>query len=214
VKLLIADSHQWFLDSAEGFLEFHNVDKLLIGQSEHDLERSLSNKVYEILVLFLHEDQNFDFYQMERIKNTYPTLRMLVVCSAPEGGDVFNLAKSGVKGLVSLKDCGKMDLAKAVNKLADNQSYYCKSIYKVLMNQFLIRANEHKSATKSGKQITTRETEVLRLISDGFTNQEVAGQLKISPLTVKNHRKNLLDKLACKNTAEMVKFAFQNGIIE
>ena len=214
MKLLIADSHQWFLDSSDCFLEFYESDKLLIGQSEHTVERSLVNREYKILVLFLHEDQDFDFDQIKRIKTTHPKLQILVVCTTLDNGYIFDLARSGVKGLVSLKDCGKVDFLKAVNKLAANESYYCKSIYKVLMSQFLIRGDEQKSTTKSDKQITNREEEVLQLISSGFTNQEVGIRLKISPLTVKNHRKNLLDKLACKNTAEMVKVAFQNGIIE
>ena len=57
----------------------------------------------------------------------------------------------------------------------------------------------------------TRETEVLKLISDGYTNPEIAKKLFLSPRTIDAHRRNLLQKLQKKNTAGLVKYAFENG---
>jgi len=61
--------------------------------------------------------------------------------------------------------------------------------------------------------LTRREIEVLKYISEGFTNPEIADKLFISPLTVDSHRKNLILKLNAKNTASLIKIAFQNGYL-
>ncbi len=61
--------------------------------------------------------------------------------------------------------------------------------------------------------LTTREKEVLALIADGLTNQQIAEQIYISPLTVDSHRKNLLAKFGVRNTAAMIRYALEGGLL-
>ena len=67
--------------------------------------------------------------------------------------------------------------------------------------------------TDDSPLLTRREAEVLKMIADGFTNQEIADKIFVSPLTVDSHRKNLIMKLNARNTAELIKIAFYKGLI-
>jgi DNA-binding NarL/FixJ family response regulator len=76
--------------------------------------------------------------------------------------------------------------------------------------------NEIIHPSKKGDEpplLTRRESEVLKMIADGFTNQEIADKIFVSPLTVDSHRKNLIMKLSARNTAELIKIAFCKGLI-
>jgi DNA-binding NarL/FixJ family response regulator len=74
--------------------------------------------------------------------------------------------------------------------------------------------SDKPSASKIVGDLSNRELEVLQLIVDGFTNMEIADKLFISNRTVDTHRRNLLQKLNVRNTAELVKFALKNGLVE
>ena len=118
--------------------------------------------------------------------------------------------KAGAKGYL-VKDSEDLDLIKAVKSLARGGSYFSPSVSKVLLDGYLSEGGDGSENPLS--RLTSREREILQLISEGKTNKESARMLSLSINTVESHRKHLMEKLDLHNTAEIVRFAVRNGVV-
>ena len=106
-----------------------------------------------------------------------------------------------------LKNSGKEEFLEAIQRIMNDGTYYSQAILPVI---FKIMKNEQPVARFG--PLTSREQEILQLIMQELTSEEIADKLFISKKTVDNHRAHLLEKTACKSTIGLVKFAIQNGI--
>jgi len=122
------------------------------------------------------------------------------------------MLKAGATGYVP-KRAAPEDLISAIQAAYAGEVYIYPSLAKALVADFLSRAEEGpvKSAMDD---LTEREQEVLRLLAEGFTNDEIADQLVISKHTVARHRENLMRKLNLHSRGELVKYAIRKGLIE
>lgn len=110
-----------------------------------------------------------------------------------------------------LKNTEKADLLQAVRSVVKGQQVFSEPISKLITDSYLNKSTSREE--ELDLNITKREREILSLIVDGFTSQEIANKLYISPRTVDTHRFNLMQKLDIKNTAGLVRFALQNNIV-
>jgi len=116
----------------------------------------------------------------------------------------------GVKGFI-LKSSGINELEKAISEVMLGESYFSNEILrKIISNLSRKNANNHTEKAT----LTSRELEVLKQICLDLNNEEIAKKLFISPMTVKSHRSNLLEKTGCKNTSGLILYALKNKIIE
>ena len=102
----------------------------------------------------------------------------------------------------------------AVKTVAIGDSYFSKDVSSILFEKINETSVNKKLQHRDEVPITDREIEVLRLIAEELTNQEIAEKLYISPRTVDTHRRNLLQKLNVKNTAGLIKYAMKNRLLE
>lgn len=123
--------------------------------------------------------------------------------------DVTNLYDIGVDGYL-LKDSSVSEVSKALEFVSEGKEYYCEAVKEVLFKALLRRRKNEMSADDAS--LTNREKEVLQLICKQYSTEEIANQLFLSPLTVNNHRRNILSKTKSKNVAGMVLYALQHGI--
>lgn len=110
-----------------------------------------------------------------------------------------------------LKNTEKSDLLQAIRSVMRGQQVFSDPISKLITNSYLNKSD--KEEQKQDLNITKREREILNLIVEGYTSQEIANKLYISPRTVDTHRFNLMQKLEIKNTAGLVRFALQNNLV-
>ncbi|MBK9270881.1 MAG: response regulator transcription factor [Saprospiraceae bacterium] len=139
------------------------------------------------------------------VKKQYPKIGILGLSTFKERSYITRMMEAGAMGYI-LKNADKEELEEAILTVHRGRVYMDKEVASVLA--------ENKKNEISQTLLTKREKEVLQLICDGLTNQEIASQLFISILTVDSHRKNLLTKLGVKNTAAMVKIALENHLID
>ena len=104
-----------------------------------------------------------------------------------------------------LKTSDVKDITEGIRQVAEGNSYFGQGVKELMTG--------HSVSGTSELLITRRESEILKLISEGHTNQEIAEKLFISRRTVEKHRENLLQKTNSKNTASLIIFAFKNQII-
>ncbi|MCL2511644.1 MAG: response regulator transcription factor, partial [Bacteroidales bacterium] len=114
------------------------------------------------------------------------------------------------KGYLS-KDTTRAELLEAIYTLRNGFDYYGKSITNILLRGYL---NQTSSKEEEQPELSAREIEVLRLLGDGMTNQEIADKLFVSIRTVESHKSNIMRKINLRTTVDLVKFAIRNSYID
>jgi len=128
-----------------------------------------------------------------------------------ESSHVKKVLDAGAHGFL-LKDAGTSEMISAIRSVNDGDKFYSPDVLDTIVAQL---TNDQKPKWGIPRQsLSKRETEVLTLIAQEKSNQEIADSLFISIRTVDTHRRNIMDKLDAKNTASLVKFAIKNGMIE
>jgi DNA-binding NarL/FixJ family response regulator len=131
----------------------------------------------------------------------HPGQKVLALTTYTERVFIQQMLDNGAYGYV-LKNASSEEIMEGVNEVSAGNKYLCAEAENLL-----------KKTQENELMITRRESSVLKLLADGFTNLEIAEKLFISPLTVDSHRKNLIVKLQARNTASLIKIASDKGLI-
>lgn len=209
MKVLIANRSKLLIDFAKGLISKHNISQAIINKHGQFIDDQINLSAYEALIMFnLNGILDFSEIKKALIKNRQ--LNILVVCFNIDSHVIIELARLGVKGLIDGAIAGKKEFVKAVNLVGNKESYYSESIQEILMTQLKMKST---IKNESSNTISERELLVLKLVSDGYSNTEIANKIQISQFTVKNHRNKLLKKMKVKNTAQMIKKSYENKIL-
>jgi len=146
------------------------------------------------------------------IKEAVPAAKILMLTVSDEESDLYEAVKSGANGYL-LKDSSIEEVAQAVRVVADGQSLISPSMAVKLIDEFKQMSRPERSQVP-GLRLTERELEVLRLVAKGMNNREIAKQLFISENTVKNHVRNLLEKLQLHSRMEAVMYAVREKLLD
>ena len=170
-----------------------------------------NSKDYDVVLMDIHMPVIDGIQATTTIRQLYPDIKIIILSTASDLSTVSNALKAGAHAYV-LKDAGSNELIKALHSVNKNEIYISSSIAHFFSDDSgkSIR-NDYIQFTKN--LITTREQAVLRLIADGYTNQQIADTLFISVGIADTHRKNLLAKLKVSNTAALVRFALENKLL-
>jgi DNA-binding NarL/FixJ family response regulator len=125
---------------------------------------------------------------------------------------VFGALRAGASGFV-LKDAPAADLVHAVRVVAAGDALLAPSVTRRLIADYATRGRPDRRTTAALGELTPRETDVLRLIAHGQSNQEIAGKLVLAEQTVKTHVSRVLAKLALRDRAQAVVFAYESGLV-
>ena len=147
----------------------------------------------------------------QAIKDVAPTARIIMLTVSDEEGDLYDAIKNGASGYL-LKDSSIDEVAQAVRVVADGQSLISPSMAVKLLDEF-------KQMSRSDRQVPTprltdRELEVLGHVAQGLNNREIAKRLFISENTVKNHVRNILEKLQMQSRMEAVMYAVREKLLD
>ncbi len=138
------------------------------------------------------------------IKNKKPKIRILALSTLNQPSYIRKMIESGATGYI-LKNADKEELLTAIKNVANGETHLCMEALEVV---------KHTYNSETGKPILTRrEKEILILIAEGLTNAEMAKKLFVSQWTVDSHRKSIMTKLNTKNTAMLIKYANDNGLL-
>jgi DNA-binding NarL/FixJ family response regulator len=204
-KALIVEDHPIVTDSLTNLintsdleLECHNVT------NAHDGLAWLNGNKAEIILLDINLPDLSGIEFCRIAKSRHAGLKILAITSIEQRHVVDQMLAAGANGFI-LKSSDTTEILEAIKQVIDGNQYISKSVADLLKGKL--------SSNGDLPILTRREIEVLKLIADGLTNQEIAEKLFISSWTVDSHRKNLLLKFNAKNTAILVKTAVTNGII-
>ena len=146
-----------------------------------------------------------------QIKHRFPEVKVLILTMHTTEEYVLQFLQAGASGYLIKKTAPK-ELVTAIHAVHQGDSYLSPSISKVVIEGY-IQQSVKKDMEDNYEKLTDRERQILQMISEGFSNREIAERLVISIKTVNNHRINLMDKLDIHNTAKLVKYAIRKGVI-
>jgi DNA-binding NarL/FixJ family response regulator len=144
-----------------------------------------------------------------QILKKYTDIKIIVLTSSDITIQIKKMLNIGCMGYL-LKDSDDATIVAAIETVNEGGKYLSPLIQQRLVDDMF----KTKQGDKQHTLLTRREKEVLKLITQEFTNQEIADKLFISLHTVDNHRSSLLQKLNAKNTAGLVKKAIENGLVD
>ncbi len=141
------------------------------------------------------------------LRKELPDVRILALTMHDHRGYVLPMLTLGASGYV-LKRAASSDLVDAIRLVHSDESYLYPSVARALLEEY---RRERPSREADG--LTERELEVLQLVAEGLTSQEVAGRLFISVRTVETHRKHVMEKLGLHTAADLVRYAIRRGLV-
>ena len=147
------------------------------------------------------------------IKEAVPAAKILMLTVSDEESDLYEAVKSGASGYL-LKDSSIEEVAQAVRVVADGQSLISPSMAAKLLEEFKTISRTGGKPEDIAPKLTDRELEVLNLVARGLNNREIARDLYISENTVKNHVRNILEKLQLHSRMEAVMYAVREKLLD
>jgi DNA-binding NarL/FixJ family response regulator len=124
---------------------------------------------------------------------------------------VFEAIRSGASGFL-VKDTEPVELLRAVRAVADGDALLSPGVTRRLIGAFATQTREPR-ATRALDSLTEREREVMGLVAEGLSNDEIAERLYVSPMTAKTHVSRAMTKLAARDRAQLVVFAYESGLV-
>jgi len=146
-----------------------------------------------------------------RISEQRPELRTLILSMHDNEGYFFEALRSGASGYV-LKSVADRDLVEACRATMRGEPFIYPGAVKALVRDYLARAAEGDAPPED--PLTSRESEIVKLIAEGNTSKEIAGLLVISEKTVERHRANILEKLGMRDRVDLTRYAIRRGLVE
>lgn len=209
INILIVDDHKMFVEGLESILSKETDIQIIYRchEGREVFDNQLLAKI-DIILLDINLPDMSGIEVCERILKMRNDVKILVLSMHDEESYITEVLKSGALGYV-LKNTGRKELITAIRTVATGRTYFSEAITNTIMNSLQNSNKKSKSVNRELPKITRREKEVLDLIMEENTNQEIAGKLFISLKTVEAHRSNLLNKLSARNTAGLVKKAIE-----
>ncbi|MGB0176954.1 MAG: response regulator [Owenweeksia sp.] len=211
VNILIVDDHQMFIDGIRSLLRkfrrFNIVADANSGTRALDILRERDDIDLVMTDISMPEMNGVEL--VKAIKNDYPDIKVLVLSMYNEKDAVDEIIMAEAEGYI-LKNTGKQELASALDKIVDGSTHYSSQV----INTMFSKVKEERAIRANLQDLSEREIEVLKLITEELSSQEIGDQLFISKRTVDSHRKNLLQKTNTKTVVGLIKFAYQNRVVE
>lgn len=213
-KILIVDDHEVVRDGLKNILT--SMDNISIageaGNGE-DAVKMYSSLKPDLVIMDISMPGMNGIEATRVIKEKDPDARILILTMHDNQEYLNQIIRSGAKGFI-LKNTDKEELLDAVKTVAGGENFFSKDISKLIIDNYIRTAKEtEKTDAYKEVPLTKREIEILKLIASGYSNQEIANILYISYNTVDTHRKNIMHKLSIKNTAGLVRYAIEKGLI-
>lgn len=207
IDILIANNNPIVAEGLKTILQSQIRNRVLGVVSSYKELETQSSRYFPDIVVIDYSVASFGVETIKKIKSIYKTTKILAITPNLPKETVHKSLQFGVDSYL-LDDCDKQEILEAIEDTKNGKQFYCGMVIDILSERNL---SENKGC--EGISLSEREIEVIKLISDGLTNKEIADALFLSTHTVNTHRKNIMHKLNIKNTAGIVIYAVKENII-
>lgn len=212
IRVLLVDDHAILREGIKALLEKQdNIEVVAEAANGREAIVKATQVQPDVVVLDISMPLMDGLDATRRMKKESPEIKILILTMHDDEEYFFQLLRAGASGYITKKAVGG-ELASAIEAVNRGESFFCPSMSKHLLSDYL----RLDKATDQIKQVelTSREREIVKLIAEGYTNQQIADSLHRSVKTIESHRSNILRKLDIHDTIELVKYAVRKRLIE
>lgn len=215
LRVLVVDDHALFRRGLQMVLE-QEPDLELVGEASDGTEavEKAQELMPDVILMDVRMPKRSGIEATVQIRDLMPHVKILMLTISDEEADLYEAIKAGASGYL-LKEIPIEEVADAIRSVWAGQSRISPSMASKLLNEFaaISKASTEKPEIPAPR-LTDREMEVLKLVAKGMNNRDIAKELYISENTVKNHIRNLLEKLHLHSRMEAVVYAVREKMIE
>lgn len=214
MRLILADNNDIVLVG---------IRNILLAEKEIEIVGEARNKsqLLEMLggfdadvVMIDYTAEGFDIDTIAAVRQKFPELKVLAITPEQSATTLVHALKAGVMSYIK-KDCDTYEIISAVKDTSKGTQFFCGKILDTIrQSEIDLTDQDFSNFTCEPVTLSDRESEVIVLIAEGYTNAQVAEKLFISNHTVNTHRKNIMSKLGVKNTAGIVMYAVKTDLVK
>ena len=211
-RILIADDHPIVLRGLRMVLGAQPDLQVVAEATDGDeaVERALSEDVH-LAILDISMPRMTGLQAAREITRRKPDVRVLMLSMHDNEQYLFEAIRVGASGYV-LKSAVDRDLVEACRAAMRGEPFLYPGAVRALMHEYVDRARAGEAV--SGEMLTPREEEIVKLIAEAHTNDDIAEMLVISKKTVERHRANILEKLGMRDRVELTRYAIRRGLVQ
>ena len=212
IKVVLADDHQIVRHGLRSLLSAE-PDIKVVGEADNGraVVRLVQELSPQVVIMDISMPDLNGIEATRQILSDFSGVKVIALSMHSDSLFVLNMFKAGASGYL-LKDCALEELVKAVRTVMNRKIYLSPSISDIVIKDFVIGWSPEDSTSSAYSILTAREREVLQLMAEGKTTNQIAESLCISVKTVEAHRKQLMTKLDIHSVAELTKYAIRQGL--
>lgn len=208
ITLVIADDHALMREGVKLIFQSES-DIKVVAEASHGIDALHVCRMFkpDVLLLDIHMPHMDGLEACERMRADCPDTRVLAFTQLTSEETLLRMLESGAWGYV-LKQNASDELVRAVRAVAQGNTYITPAMTSHLVNHY--RRREQAAVSKT---LTAREKQIIKLIAEGMTNQQIAERLSLSVRTVQTHRSNAMTKIDVHNGIDLVKYAIREKLV-
>jgi DNA-binding NarL/FixJ family response regulator len=212
-RIMVVDDHYIFRNGLIDLLEeIDNVELAGEAYSGKEFLEKLDEVNPDIVFMDIKMPEMTGIEATRLAMERNPDLKIVALSMFGESEYLDEMLQAGAIGYL-LKNIGREDLEKAIQNIAAGKGYFSDEML-ILVTRKVFARKEEEQIQNTIDSFTKRELEIMELVCKGFSNNEIAVKLHISPRTVGGHRNNLLAKTGLKNSAALVSFALKHKLVK
>ena len=215
IRVLIADDHALFRRGLNMVLESEEgIEVVAEAEDGEDAVKKAEEFAPDVVLMDVRMPRVSGIEATRQIRDVIPTAKILMLTVSDEEDDLYEAIKAGANGYL-LKEISVEEVAEAIRAVVQGQSLISPSMASKLLNEFNSLAKKAEERQQyPAPALTSRELEVLKNVARGMSNREIADELYISENTVKNHVRNILEKLQLHSRMEAVMYAVREKLLD
>jgi DNA-binding NarL/FixJ family response regulator len=215
IRVLVADDHALFRRGLEMVLS-QEPDIEFVGEAGDGFEAAekAADLLPDVVLLDVRMPRCSGLEACQAIKEVAPSAKIIMLTMSDEEADLYEAIKAGATGYL-LKEISIDEVASGIRAVAEGQSLISPSMASKLLTEFasMIKKDDERQQVPAPR-LTDRELQVLKLVARGMNNRDIAKELFISENTVKNHVRNILEKLQLHSRMEAVFYALREKLFD
>ena len=213
MRVLIADDHEIMREGLKALLGSHD-DIEVVGEAVNGQEAvdQVARLQPDLVLMDISMPVMNGLDATRFIKKADPDVKILILTMHEGDAYFFNILEAGASGYF-IKGGSAADLITALQVVDKGDVFLYPTMAKKLLVDYLQRAGTPGQDRESLDGLTAREQEVLKLVAEGYSNQEIGARLFLSPATVQTHRSNIMAKLNLHRRTDLTKYAIKHGLI-
>jgi DNA-binding NarL/FixJ family response regulator len=210
IKIILADDHQIVRQGLRILLEAE-PDMEIIAEADNGRKvlKLVQELLPDVIIMDLSMPELNGIEATRQILSEAPAVKVIALSMHSDSLFVLNMIKSGASGYL-LKDCALEELVKAIRAVVDHRTYLSPGVSDIVIRDFM--TSSQTTNVSAFSVLSPREREVLQLMAEGRSTNQIAEGLGVSVKTVEAHRKQIMTKLGIHSVAELTKYAIRQGL--